>query len=277
MSASTSASGRALRVLVVTPTLGTSPWLAETVESVARLGLAGEHVLVAPAAAGAELARRFPAVRVVAEPGGGMYAAINAGLRAMEDWDAFTYINDDDLLLPRFAEVVARIGKGGVQVGYGGVRLIDKDGRRLGAIPISPVPALNRLLYAQRIEPVYQHGTLTARAVVEAGGGFDESFRYCGDSDFYGRACLAGAKFVCATTGAVAAFRLRAGQLTKHLAAMQAEHERMERKIPLRASRLGWRHRVARAVFRAANAPVYAERIARFGFIGFGEVLARGE
>ena len=266
------------RILTITPTLGTSPWLAETVASVAQLGLAGEHVLVAPAGAVAELAARFPQTRAVAEPGGGMYAAINAGLRAGREWDAFTYINDDDVLLPGFARAVARLGDPAEpRVVYGGVRLIDKNGRRLGAIPISPVPALNRLLYAQWIEPVYQHGTLVSRAVVERGGGYDESFRYCGDSEFLGRACLAGVEFVHASWGPVAAFRLRAGQLTKHLDAMKAEHQRMEQKIPLRAARRGWRQVGARIVFRLANVPVYVERIARFGFIGFGEVLARGE
>ncbi len=266
------------RILVITPTLGSSPWLAETVASVAQLGLAGEHMLVAPAGAVAELAARFPRTRVMAEPGGGMYAAINAGLRATEAWDAFTYINDDDRLLPGFARVVAALGgTAEPRVIYGGVRLIDKNGRRLGTIPISPVPALNRLLYAQRIEPVYQHGTLVSRAVVERGGGYDESFKYCGDSEFLGRACLAGVKFVHATWGLVAAFRLRAGQLTKHLDAMKAERTRMEQKIPLRAARLGVKHLAAKMVFRAANVPVYVERIARFGFIGFGEVLARGE
>lgn len=266
------------RILVITPTLGASPWLAETVASVAQLGLEGEHVLVAPAGAVRELAARFPQTRVLAETGGGMYAAINVGLRASEAWDAFTYINDDDVLMPDFARVVARLGNPAEpRVIYGGVRLIDKNGRRLGAIPISPLPAINRLLYAQWIEPVYQHGTLVTRAVVEGGGGYDESFRYCGDSEFLGRACLAGVKFVHATWRPVAAFRLRAGQLTKHLEAMQAEHRRMAQKIPLRAARRNLRHQVARLVFRAANVPVYVERIARFGFIGFGEVLARGE
>ena len=194
------------RILTITPTLGTSPWLAETVASVAALG---------------------------------------------------------DPAAPRAI--------------YGGVKLIDKNGRRLGAIPISPMPALNRLLYAQWIEPVYQHGTLVTRAAVERGGGYDESFRYCGDSEFLGRACLAGVEFVRATGRPVAAFRLRAGQLTKHLEAMQAEHRRMEQKIPLRAARRGPKHWAARLAFRAVNVPVYLERIARFGFIGFGEVLARGE
>lgn len=270
-------SHEALQLLVVTPTLGRSPWLDETVASVAGLAFPCAHVLVAPAGVVAELAVRFPRVRVVAEPGGGMYAAINAGLAAVEGWRACTYINDDDLLLPRMTEVMAHARTTEARVVYGGVRLINTKGRRIGAIPISPAPSLNRWLYAQRTEPVFQHGTVITRAVVERLGAFDETLRFCGDSEFLARACVAGIPFVCATKSVVAAFRLRAGQLTKDLPAMLAEHHVVYNKHRLPAERITWRHRWARLVFRVANVPVYIERVARYGFIGFGEQLARGE
>lgn len=262
---------------MVTPTLGTSHWLDETVASVAALPLRCTHVLVTPAAAVAGLAARYPGLRVIAEPGGGMYAAINAGLAAVTDWDAFTYINDDDRLLPRFAEVVAQARTTEARVVYGGVRLINTEGRRIGAIPVSPFPSLNRLLYAQRTEPVFQHGTVATRAVVSQLGPFDTSLRFCGDSEFLARACVAGVPFVCATKRDVAAFRLRAGQLTKNLPVMLEEHHRLYRKLKLPADRITWRHRWARLVFRIANLPVYAERVARHGFITFGEQLAKVE
>jgi hypothetical protein len=146
-----------MKLLVLTPTLGKSRWLEETVASVAGLTVPCRHVLVAPLGAMAVLSARFPAAQVVPEIGGGMYAAINAGLAAVSDWDAFTYLNDDDLLLPNFvtvAETAARAGDRPLIV-YGRVRLIDAQGLRLGAIPVSPAPSLNRALYAQRIEPVY--------------------------------------------------------------------------------------------------------------------------
>ncbi len=264
-------------MLVVTPTLGQSPWLEETVQSVATLSFPCAHVLVAPADAVAGLAARFPNVRVVPEPGGGMYAAINAGLAAVEGWRACTYINDDDCLLPRMSVVMAHARTTEARVVYGGVRLINTQGRRIGAIPISPVPSLNRLLYAQRMEPVYQHGTVITRAVVERLGPFDASLRFCGDSEFLARACVAGIPFVCATKCVVAAFRLRAGQLTKNLPVMLAEHHIVYNKHRLPAERITLAHRGARLVFRLANLPIYAERVARYGFIGFGEQLARGE
>jgi GT2 family glycosyltransferase len=270
-------SQRIFRVLVITPTLGQSRWLDETVAGVARLPLAVDHVLVGPAAELPALAARFPQVGVVPDPGGGMYAAINAGLAACEKWDAFTYINDDDLLLPRFAQVVAQARTRAPRIVYGGVQLINTHGRRIGSIPISAVCSLNRLLYAQRVEPVYQHGTLITRAVFERWGGFDAAFRFCGDSEFLARACVNGVEFKCATLRAVAAFRLRAGQLTKNLPAMLEEHHRVHDKLQLPAAHLTPAHRWARLVFRFTNLPIYADRIVRHGFLTFGEMLAKVE
>jgi glycosyltransferase involved in cell wall biosynthesis len=266
-----------MKTLVVTPTLGESAWLADTVASVAAQRSACIHVLVAPAPAVAALAARFPHTTVAPESGEGMYAAINAGLRAARDWDAFTYINDDDRLLPRFSAVVDTAARHDNEalVVYGGVQLIDARGRRLGAIPISPRPAFNRSLYAQRIEPVYQHGTLFTRKAVEQLGGFDESFRFCGDSELLARACIKGVPFARAPRGEVAAFRLRAGQLTKNRAALTAERIRVDEKLGLLVSPLTEIHHRARRAFRIANAAIYIERILRHGFVSFDELLTR--
>ena len=262
-------------LVIVTPTLAVSPWLVETVASVASFEV--KHVLVAPASRIDELVRRFPSTMVIAEPVGGMYAAINTALASVKEWEAFTYINDDDLLLPGFADVmraVARNGTGAL-VAYGGVRLIDAHGRRLGAIPISPRPAINRHLYAQRIEPVYQHGTIVTRKAYEVCGGFDPEFRLCGDSAFLARACIAGVPFKCVTRREVAAFRLRAGQLTKSRQEMMAERDRVDAKLGLRSLPRTWAQRFARWQFRLANLPIYLERIARHGFISFDELIVR--
>jgi len=270
-----------MRVLVVTPTLGTSPWLAETVASVAAVRRELTHVLVTPSAGVAALQARFPRLQVVAEPepASGLYAAVNAGAAAVFGWDALTYINDDDVLLPGFAAVVDAAARCAAEdtelLVYGGVRLIGPDGRRLGAIPVSPWPRLNRLLYAQRLEPVYQHGTVLARCAWAKLGGFDPAWKLCGDSDLLARACLAGipARRV---SGAVAAFRLRPGQLTKRREEMLAERMAIDRRLGLLAQRPGLAHGWARLVFRLANLPVYAERILRHGYRTFDEVLERG-
>jgi hypothetical protein len=267
-----------MNILVITPTLAESRWLAETVASVAALPVGCRHLLVAPAARVAELAARFPRVSVVPEPGGGMYAAINTGLAATPDWEAFTYINDDDLLLPAFAGAVAALaGRTGEPLfAYGRVRLVNGEGRRLGAIPVSPLPRLNRDLYAQRLEPVYQHGTLVSRTAWEHHGGFDPSYRFTGDSEYLARLCVRGVPAV-RVGGEVAAFRLRPGQLTKNRPAMSAERDRVDGQLRLIAPRLSARHHWARLILRAANLPVYAGRVARHGFVSFDELLERAD
>ncbi len=266
-----------MKILIITPTLGVSPWLDETVNSVATLKIACEHVLVAPTGMVAELARRYPGVTAIPEPGGGMYVAINTGLVHAQDWDAFTYINDDDLLLPEFRQAVAACS---LQAGrpclvYGGVRLISRTGRRVGSIPVSPRPAINRSLYAQRLEPVYQHGTLISRAAWVKHGGFDENFRLCGDSEYLARLCMHGVLAV-RVRHEIAAFRLRPNQLTKHRAAMDAERMRVDAKLHLLTERRTWRHHWAKAVFRASNLPAYLGRIWRYGPISFDQLLERG-
>jgi hypothetical protein len=269
-----------MKLLVVTPTLGQSPWLAETVASVAAVPADCRHVLVAPAEKTAALAARFPRLQVVPEPAPsrGMYAAINAGLAAAREWDAFTYLNDDDLLLPRFAALAQKaettVRRRAPLLLYGRVRLIDAHGRRLGVIPVSPRPALNRALYAQRIEPIFQHGTLVTRTAFEQHGGFDESFRFCGDSEYLARLCVAAVPTI-RVAGTVAVFRLRQGQLTKNRAALLAERRRVDEKLGLLAPASVWQRYRARWLFRLANLPAYAERLLRHGWLSFDQVLER--
>lgn len=262
-------------LLVVTPTLGTSGWLGAAVASVGEFAPGARHLLVAPPGEVARLAREFPLVEVVPERGGGMYAAINAGARAAQDWAALTYLNDDDLLAPGFARARARVGAGAArQVVYGNVALVDAAGRRIGRIPVSRCPRWNRALYAERLEPVYQHGTILTRAAFEDLGGFDESFRLCGDSEILARACVRGIPFAYVGGPALAAFRLRTGQLTKSRAAMLAERHRVDALLGLVPGSRHARHLLARWVFRAGNLSVYAERLARFGWKRFDDVLA---
>jgi hypothetical protein len=220
----------------------------------------------------------FPRTSVIVEPGGGMYAAINAALSAAREWDAFTYINDDDLLLSDFdciRRAIERMGIAKPLIVYAGVRLIDANGRRLGGIPVSPSPALNRALYAQRLEPVYQHGTVTTHAAYHQTGELDTALQFCGDSEFLARACVAGVPFVRATGREVAAFRLRAGQLTKNRESMMAERHQVDEKLGLLRPYPAAALLRARWQFRLANIAIYAERIRRHGFISFDQMLAR--
>lgn len=265
-----------MRVLVVTPTLGHSPWLMETVQSVAKLADVCAHVLVAPANEVGNIVARFPRATVISEGDGarGMYAAINTASRRSTDWDALTYINDDDMLLPGFMRVVRAVEsrQARMMVAYGRVRLIDSSGKIVGTVPASRWPALNSLLYDQQIEPLYQQGAVMTRTAFEYLGGFDESLKLCGDTEILARACQAGITFAHATHDEVAIFRLRAGQLSRNREAMAAERAIINRKLGLPVERLLWRHHLARWAFRAGNIGVYFRRMRQHGWVSMLEL-----
>src|SRR4051812_41225063 len=91
---------RAGRLLVVTPTLGSSVYLDQTVESVTSQSINILHVLVTPESMVAPLQARYRHAVVLADAGkeAGLYGAINVALTDLnQEWEWFTYINDDDL------------------------------------------------------------------------------------------------------------------------------------------------------------------------------------
>ena len=123
------------RILIVTPTLGTSSYLDETVRGVTSLPVPFLHVLVTPAPMVESLQARYPHAIVLADAGkaAAIYGAINVALRSSgDDWEWFTYINDDDELGPGFGRMAqehfARANP--EPVVYGDVRIIDDEGRR---------------------------------------------------------------------------------------------------------------------------------------------------
>ena len=231
-------------LLVITPTLGRSRWLDETMASVAGLPFACRHVLVCPAEARAGLEKRFPRTHVVTQPGSGLYAAINAGLAAVADWDAFTWLNDDDVLCAAGTTTAVHRLREDDQVGvvYGRVSLMDAEGAPQGWLPVAHRPAdFAGLLASLR--------------------GLDESYRLAGDLDFFSRTLAAGAQFDY-VPAEVARFRLHAGQLSRSEAIGDAEKARALAPWGNTPAPLG-----AVVRFRRDNLPVYLDRIRRHGFV----------
>jgi hypothetical protein len=56
---------------------------------------------------------------------------------------------------------------------------------------------------------------------------------------------------------------------------MEEERARVDVTLGLLAGRGTLRHRWARLVFRLTNLPVYAERVARHGFVTFDGLIGR--
>jgi GT2 family glycosyltransferase len=257
------------RILVVTPTLGNSVFLDKTMSSVATQLLDILHVISAPADKQQVLQMRFPKARVVPDAGksGGIYGALNAALaKITEGWDWFTYINDDDLLLPGFSEVFYRHMRSVASepVIYGDVDLIDESGRAISRVTTESNPAWIPALLQQGISPLMQQGMLFRRDIVRRLQGFDLRYRLCSDLDFWLRAYAAGAKFRYYPKR-VAQFRLRSGQLSGSTVTTQHEQDEIvKRHLPVPVT--PWNVRFARWRYRACNLPRYLERTRTRGF-----------
>jgi hypothetical protein len=145
---------------VITPTLGESPWLFDTVDSVARLEGRVRHRLVAPAAVCGKLRRRFPGLEVIEDDGRGIYEAINLGCADLPERAAVCWLHDDDLLGGAGAlGVLAALERSGGAVAYGKVRVISTSGRMLGWMPVARSGADVEALMGAGVVPLAQQGT----------------------------------------------------------------------------------------------------------------------
>jgi hypothetical protein len=206
-----------------------------------------------------------------------MYAALNAGLAAAADepWDWFSYLNDDDLWNAdgmRVAIARTTTPANNADVLYGRVRLIREHGEPAGKLPIARRPDDLRALLRRGVIPFAQPGTLVRRSLLEKIGGFDASFRFAGDLDLMVRALMAGARFAF-VPAVVAAFRLRAGQLSKDEAAVAVEKTRALMPLQQAGAQSG---AVALWRFRAGNFGVYVDRARRHGWRRMQDVYRHG-
>lgn len=260
-----------MKLLVITPTLGDSPFLPASIESVRPLRERVEvrHVLATPAAAVDRLAALYADCEVIADAGrdGGMYGAINRALFSTSDWDWFTYINDDDLLMPGIAKVAVTHCQPANRrvIAYGDVRNVREDETSLGLQTVERSPRYFCPLLRQRISVFTQQGALVSREVAGQLEGFNPAWRVCGDLDFWVRAIAAGFAFKYYPSE-VARFRIRSGQLSGDTALLLEEWGRIVRPIEsgrVSPVQLVW----ARWRFRMMNASRYLERIRATGWV----------
>ena len=266
-------------LLVVTPTLGESRFLDQTVASIEAQPLHVRHVISTPGRKVAELAARYPHALVVPDAGrlGGIYGAINAGIQAAKfKWDWFTYINDDDCLLPGFGRVMLQNLRdaSSAPVVYGDVELVDEEGSRISCITTAENPAWIPALLHQGISPLMQQGMAFRRDVVDRLGGFDLRYRLCADLDFWLRSFAAGDRFRYHPEP-VAQFRLRHGQLSADTSVTRQEQDTIvARHLPARSSAM--ERLSTKLLYRTYNLPRYLERFRNRGFRTSYAILQEG-
>ncbi len=209
---------------VVTPTLGKSPFLKATVDSVYRLGSLCEHVLVSPMSKVAILRNEYPHVTVIPDAGtqAGMYGAIEIGRTAPGSFDWFTYINDDDLLFDHFSVYLNEAASCGPHVRYGRVDLIDGYGAFISEITRCRSASYMLGLSASGRSPFNQQGTLISSAVFSKIGGFNAKYRYAADFDLFAR-CIVSGIHIEGSDILVAGFRCHEAQLSLQSKQFDAE------------------------------------------------------
>ena len=265
-----------MSLLIVTPTLGRSCFLEETVNCIYRLDAPIQHIISCPQDQIAVLQKRFPLSRVVADQGkeGGIYGAINAGLSAArERWDFFTYLNDDDLLGHGFGTMFERhaMASNRDTVAYGWISNIDKSGRILMGMTVGPDPRHYPALLQMGISPTGQQGMIFGREVVGALGFYSTRYKLCGDLDYWCRAMAAGFRFVFYPVEA-GKFRMHEGQLSSDIETTRRELVQITNvHFPREASAVEKLH--AKVIYRLYNAPRYIQRITNWGFVSSYQLL----
>jgi glycosyltransferase involved in cell wall biosynthesis/SAM-dependent methyltransferase len=212
---------KAVSVGVVITTYNHAHFLGQALESVRAQTRAADAVVVVDDGSRdnpAEIARRFPEVRLLRQENRGLSAARNAGLAAL-DTSYVVFLDADDRLEPAAIEAgvacFARAPDSGFV--YGGHRYIDVDGHAIGERfePPGEAPYVQLL----RGNFIGMHGAVMYRRdLLITAGGFDEQLRRCEDYDVYLR--MARRFPVAGYPDLVAAYRLHDQNMSAHHRAM---------------------------------------------------------
>jgi glycosyltransferase involved in cell wall biosynthesis len=204
-----------LNLGIAIPTLNCIETLRDTVESLRRLREHGARVVVADSYStdGTYEFAKSSVDQVIQVPKGNLYAAVNAALEPMDaEW--MTYINGDDLLYAGAVEQALEQWSSQADLIYGNTDFVDIDGRFLHSWR-APSPGDIVPMAANYVMPLMQPGTLFRKEVFHKLNGFDTTFRYSADFDFFLRAKIAGFRFVKQPGKSLSAFRLHGKQFSQ--------------------------------------------------------------
>lgn len=205
------------QVTVVVPNLNGAAFLAHALGSLAAQECPAIEVIVIDGGStdgSVEILRdwsqRHP-IRWVSEPDSGQASAINRGL-TMARGEVVSWLNGDDILLPRTARIAAErfAADPSLDFLWGFCLVIDADGHSLYVQ--NPFVRTDLADLRRHRNFVPQPGSFFRKSVVERFGRLDESYRFMFDYEFFLR--LAGATKALFVPEVLACFRLHPSSKT---------------------------------------------------------------
>ncbi len=177
------------KVSIITPTFNQSSFIQETIESVLQQDYpAIEHIVVDDGSTDQTrgILSRYPHLKWFSQSNAGQTNAINNGFKASSG-EILSWLNSDDLLLPGAVSAVVKAFKEAErkEFVYGGVLLIDEEGRKLFAKKAISYDK-NILIYGRGL--TNQPASFFRRDLLKRIGYLDESLYLCMDLDFWVRA-----------------------------------------------------------------------------------------
>lgn len=182
--------GHSLLVTVITPSYNRAPLLEETIRCVrAQTYPAIEHIVIDGGSGdgSVEILQEWEkrgGIRWLSEPDGGMYEAVNKGLR-LASGDILAYLNTDDRYFPYSVQTAVQALSSDPDIGFIFSDMLNFDeSRKRGSIYF--YPPFDRDYFA-RGGWIGQPTVFWRRAVTDGYGGFDTSLKLGADMEYWAR------------------------------------------------------------------------------------------
>lgn len=176
-----------MKISIVTPTFNQGKYLEETIDSVLSQGIDNLEYIIMDGGStdgSVEIIKKYQKHlhHWESRPDGGQVCAINAGFRKSSG-EILAYLNSDDLYFPGVLRKVIKKfeSNNALELLYGDNAVLYPDGRIVGKQKISFDfnICLNAFLMIQ------QPSSFWSRRIYTSVGGFNESYQFCFDYDFY--------------------------------------------------------------------------------------------
>ena len=188
------------KISIIVPSFNQGQFLEETLRSVLDQNYPALELIVMDAGStdgSAEILRRYSDRLAYweSQPDRGQSHAINKGLERCTG-EVWAYLNSDDLLCPGSLARLGELFRDPATDWVGGVSAIFDDKGERGAVTPQPPKVVKEMLtpWNRSIEHVFPCSNVNfmRRTIYERLGGFDESYHYSMDMEYYTRAVFAG-------------------------------------------------------------------------------------